>query len=124
MFLGGNDIATYPEEIERIIHDLKRLLLKCKAVAQEVVYVLIEGRQYPDNNKFGITNKVSESCRKRVNPNIRSFPKRQSIRGFNTTDYYFSNNVAEDSIHFNPAALNQLVKKIKDLIYLKTHPRS
>ena len=38
LFLGGNDIAAYPEEAERIIHDLKALLLKCKAVAQEVVY--------------------------------------------------------------------------------------
>ena len=124
LFLGGNDIATYPEEIERIIHDLKGLLLKYKAVAQEVVYVLIEGRQYPDNNRFGITNKVYESCRKRVNRNIRRFLMRQGIRSFNTTDYYFSNNVAKDGIHFNPAALNQLVQKIKDLIYLKTHPRS
>lgn len=124
LFLGGNDIAAYPEEIERIIHDLKGLLLKCKAIAHEVVYVLIEGRHYPDNNRFGITNKTYESCRKRVNRNIRRFLGRQGIRSFNTTDYYFSNNVARDGIHFNTAAQNQLVQKIKDLIYLKTHTRS
>ena len=124
LFLGGNDISAYPEETERIIYDLKGLLLKCKAVAQEVVYVLIEGRHYPDNNRFGITSRVYENCKKRVNRNIRRFLKRQGMRSFNTTDYYFSNNVARDGIHFNTAAQNQLVQKIKDLIYLRTHPRS
>ena len=86
LFLGGNDVAAYPEECERIVRDLKGLLLKCKAVSQEVVYVLIEGRHYPDNNRFGITSQVYESCRKRVNRNIKRFIKRQGIKCFNTTD--------------------------------------
>ena len=47
LFLGGNDIAGHPEDCAQIICDLKGLLLKCKTVAREAVFVLLERRHYP-----------------------------------------------------------------------------
>ena len=112
LFLGGNDVALYGDEHQRIVSKLKQILARLKELSNNVIFVTLERRNYPLNNRFGVVNEVYNRNRKKVNDKLRAFLRRKSIRQINVTAPWFSENLRSDGVHFNSSAAIEFRRKI------------
>ena len=90
-FIGGNDIVDFRN--------------------------FIENRVYPSRNRFGISTQEYAHVRNRVNHNVRRFCRNHEIRYINVNRSIFINNISPDGTHFNAAANDELIYKIRRLAY-------
>ena len=116
-FIGGNDIVDYRNHPVTLASRIRDHLLELKQYAQEVAFVSIENRVYPSRNQFGISTQEYARMRNRVNHNVRRFCRNHEIRYINVNRSIFINNISPDGTHFNAAANDELIYKIRRLAY-------
>lgn len=111
LFLGGNDVYDNcePKSIVSAICVITDHLL---TLNDNVVITLLEPRNYPPSNRFGVSAKTYELVSKSVNKNLCKILKRKGVRTINLGARPFQYGHSHDGVHFDSLTKLHVTQKI------------
>ena len=119
--IGGNDLAN--RSVETVFSQLCSLANLIRSNATFLTICTIEYRNYPSNNRFGVTQ---ESYRRKVvtiNRKIKRFTRSLGCRNLDLCKHRFTTRRLGDGVHLDQGGIVYFCQQISNVIraYLHEH---